>query len=118
MNLVDKTRKTLIILHKKFTTMGIGLKIKELAEQRKVDAVWIAKRLGKTKQAVYDIFSKEDVNTSILKELANAFGVPVSYFFDEEDIHNNSQRIEGDNNVVVGRDNNGNGNIERLQDCR
>ena len=30
----------------------------------------LAKRLGKTKQAVYDMLDKEDVNTSLLRELA------------------------------------------------
>lgn len=47
--------------------MSIGLKIKELASKKNITLADLAKRLGKTKQAVYEMVEKEDVNTSILK---------------------------------------------------
>lgn len=79
--------------------MNIGLKIKELAGEKNLTLADLAKRLGKTKQAVYEMVEKEDVNTSILKKLCSEFNVPISYFFecDETGVqviaHHNSQAV-------------------------
>ena len=64
--------------------MNIGLKIKELASKEKLDVSELAKRLGKSKQAVYDLLEKEDLNTSILKQLSQIFNVPITAFFQEK----------------------------------
>lgn len=79
--------------------MSIGLKIKELASEKNITLADLAKRLGKTKQAVYEMVEKEDVNTSILKKLCSEFNVPISYFFDGDETgvqviaHHNSQAV-------------------------
>lgn len=79
--------------------MSIGLKIKELASEKNITLADLAKRLGKTKQAVYEMVEKEDVNTSILKKLCSEFNVPISYFFDGDEAgvqviaHHNSQAV-------------------------
>lgn len=65
--------------------MHIGLKIKELSVRKKITLADVAKALGKTKQAVYEIVDKEDVNSAILKQLSSSFDVPISYFFEEDD---------------------------------
>lgn len=62
----------------------IGLKIKELMSKEKMDTPALAKRLKKSKQAVYDMLEKQDVNTSVLRELADIFNVPLTYFFTDE----------------------------------
>ena len=64
----------------------IGQKIKELASKNNLDIPRLAEMMGKTKQAVYDMISKPDVNTSILRELSDIFRVPITYFFQEEEI--------------------------------
>ena len=64
--------------------MFIGKKIKELAEKQKMTATKLASLLGVTRPAVSAIYEKEDVSTSIIKDCARIFGVPVSYFFDED----------------------------------
>lgn len=64
--------------------MSIGQKIKNLASQKNITLAELAKRLGKTKQAVYEMVEKEDVNTSILRQCIEIFKVPSSYFFDDE----------------------------------
>ncbi len=64
--------------------MCIGLKIKELMSKEKMDAPALAKRLGKTKQAVYDMLEKDDLNTSILRTLAGIFNVPVTFFLTDD----------------------------------
>lgn len=64
--------------------MNIGLKIRELMSKEKIDAPTLAKNIGKTKQAVYDILDKEDLNTSLLRKLAKVFNVPITYFFTDD----------------------------------
>ena len=74
----------------------IGLRIKQLMSQEKLDVMTLAKRLGKTKQAVYDMLEKTDVNTSLLRHLSPIFHVPISAFFQEEDATYHSARTTGD----------------------
>lgn len=78
--------------------MYIGLKIKELASKEKLTLADLAKRLGKTKQAVCEMVEKEDVNTAILKKLCSEFNVPINYFFEDNSgmsvtANNNSQAV-------------------------
>lgn len=68
--------------------MDIGLKIKELMSKENLDAPALARRLGKSKQAVYDMLEKTDLNTSVLRNLAEIFHVPVTFFLTEEDTDN------------------------------
>ena len=69
--------------------MDIGLKIKELMSKEKLDAPTLARRLGKSKQAVYDMLEKTDLNTSVLRNLAEIFHVPVTFFLTDEATDNN-----------------------------
>lgn len=66
----------------------IGLKIKELASKEKIDVSRLAEKLGKSKQAIYDLYAKEDVNTSLLRELSTILNVPIIAFFQEENEYN------------------------------
>lgn len=75
--------------------MGIGFKINQLAESRGLPLSELAVRLGKTKQAIYDLIKKEDVNTSIVRECSKIFGVPISYFFEEQAVENSISNITG-----------------------
>jgi len=84
--------------------MKIGLVIKELMLKQNIEVADLAKRLGKTKQAVYNMLDKEDVNTSLLRELAAIFNVPITIFFDNS--VNNNQSNTGNNSIVLGQNNN------------
>lgn len=84
--------------------MKIGLVIKELMLKQNIEVADLAKRLGKTKQAVYDMLDKEDVNTSLLRELAAIFNVPITIFFDNS--VNDNQSNTGNNSIVLGQNNN------------
>ena len=66
--------------------LHIGQKISEMVSQEKLDVNTIAERLGKSKQAVYDMFSKEDLNTSLLRQFSEILNVPLAVFFDEEGV--------------------------------
>lgn len=93
--------------------MKIGLVIKELMLKQNIEVADLAKRLGKTKQAVYDMLDKEDVNTSLLRELAAIFNVPITIFFDNS--VNNNQSNTGNNSIVLGQ----NDNVDSLNlDCK
>ena len=93
--------------------MKIGLVIKELMLKQNIEVADLAKRLGKTKQAVYDMLDKEDVNTSLLRELAAIFNVPITIFFDNS--VNNNQSNTGNNSNVLGQNN----NVDSLSlDCK
>lgn len=65
--------------------MNIGMKIKELANRNNLTLADLAKGLGKTKQAVYEMVEKEDVNTAILKQLSAKYRVPIAFFFGGSD---------------------------------
>lgn len=73
--------------------MAIGLKIKELMSKEKIDAPTLAKKMGKTKQAIYDMLEKEDLNTSILRQLSCIFKVPIYFFLTDEKI-NEQEKID------------------------
>ena len=75
--------------------MGIGFKINQLAESNNLPLSELAVKLGKTKQAVYDLVKKDDINTAIVRECARIFNVPVSYFFDEPNVENTISNING-----------------------
>lgn len=67
---------------------NIGLKIKELMSQEKIDAPELAKRIGKTKQAVYAMLDKEDINTAVLRDISKVFNVPITFFFGDSSQEN------------------------------
>ncbi|MEG1672617.1 MAG: helix-turn-helix transcriptional regulator [Alistipes sp.] len=92
-----------------------GEKLKGLIARKGIAPEKFAEELGVSVSSVFKYYNKDSFDSSLLEKFANYFGVPVGYFFDEE-VANNSQQTQGDNNIVVGRDNNG--NIERLHDCR
>ncbi len=82
--------------------MNIGLRIKQLAAKKNLTLADLAKDMGKTKQAVYEMVEKEDVNTQILKTLSSLYGVPITYFFGISDdgigeIKEKLVRLEGEN---------------------
>lgn len=88
----------------------IGLKIKELASKEKIDVSQLAEKLGKSKQAIYDLYAKEDVNTSLLRELSVILNVPIITFFQDEQEYNTDiqeklekakEEIERLNNLVA-----------------
>lgn len=84
--------------------MSIGLKIKELAGKKNITIADLAKRIGKTKQAVYEIVEKDDVNTSILRKLSEVFNVPIIYFFEDDvEMHviaDNHSQVVGIGNIT------------------
>lgn len=66
--------------------MNIGQRIKEIAISKNVSAKELGERIGRTKQATYDIYSqKVSVSTRLLEKISKALDVPVVYFFVESE---------------------------------
>lgn len=63
--------------------MGIGLIIRNLAEKQNISLPLLAKRMNITKQGLYKILEKDDVNTAIVRQCSKIFHVPAGYFFEE-----------------------------------
>jgi len=64
--------------------MDIGLKIKQLIDEKNISVIKAATEIGISRQYLHDIFSKKVVRTDIVEKIANYFNVPISYFFDDE----------------------------------
>ena len=67
--------------------MHIGLRIKHIAEHHKVSVVELASLLGKSKQAIYDLFERPHVSTEILEKLSECLGVPLQVFLENTDFN-------------------------------
>lgn len=85
--------------------MHIGLKIRELAEKKNLTLANLAKSIGKTKQAVYEMVEKEDVNTQILKQLSTIYNVPIEFFFgaseeNHDDYKEKLTQLEKENSML------------------
>lgn len=50
--------------------MHIGQRIKEVMKAKKISAVKVAKELSCERTNLYNIFDREDVNTSLLRKLS------------------------------------------------
>lgn len=74
--------------------MHIGLRIKELASKENLEIPVLAEKLGRSKQAVYDMLSKQDLNTSVLRELSTILKVPITAFFQENDDINSDKSVQ------------------------
>lgn len=63
--------------------MEIGLKIREIADRKKVASKELGDKIGRKRQAIYDIYSgKVSVNIDLLEKIAAALDEPIINFFD------------------------------------
>lgn len=81
--------------------LSLGEKIKGLMSKANIDAPLLAKKLGKSKQAIYDMLEKDDLNTSVLKQLANVFNVPVVFFLTDPKDAQNTEDVEALQREIV-----------------
>jgi len=52
--------------------MHVGKKIKEVMHERRRSAIWLAAEISCERTNVYNIFSRPDVNTGVLRKIAKA----------------------------------------------
>lgn len=75
----------------------VGARIKQEMLNAKMTVRDVAKHLDISRAAVYDIFKREDVSTSLLRQFSTLFHVPMSIFV-EESLSYSSSKI---NNILV-----------------
>ena len=82
--------------------MHIGEKIKDIIDSNEVNVTDFAKKINRSREYVYTIFKKEEMDTGLLKQIARALSVPVVCFFEEEEVYENNQigKISGTGNRV------------------
>jgi len=84
----------------------IGHNIKSLLKEKKSNAPELAKAIGKTKQSVYGYLEKPDIDTKVLRQIADFFYVPLSYFFAEKSESENMQNnTSQEGNIDLSSDN-------------
>jgi transcriptional regulator with XRE-family HTH domain len=65
--------------------MDVGTRIKEIAKSKNISPRDLGNKIGKTRQAVYDIYNgRVSVNVDVLVEIADALNEPVISFFTGE----------------------------------
>ena len=82
-------------------------KIRGLQEKNKLTGKDFADEIGITPQALYNYYSgKTQISIKNLTTIANIFNVPVSYFFEEENLEKKNITAGGD--VQIGSKNSNN----------
>lgn len=61
----------------------VGSRIKQEMQNARMTVNDVSEHLKISKTAVYDIFKKKDVSTSLLRDLSTLFQVPMSVFVEE-----------------------------------
>jgi len=61
--------------------LKIGEKIKQIMDEKHIKAIDLAKKINFTREGVYSVFKKDDINTKLLSDIAVALGVEITEFF-------------------------------------
>lgn len=62
----------------------IGKKIKDYIDSSNYSVEDVAKMVQISKQGLYQILKKEDIDTGVLRKISQALNVPMSYWFGGE----------------------------------
>ena len=77
---------------------NIGLRIKEIAERKRIKIKDLAEKIGMTEQNLYQILKKKSIQIGKLEEIANALDVPLNIFFRKDlfnsDMENNEENLK------------------------
>lgn len=64
--------------------MHIGNEIQKIVKRKQnIDTTNLARKIGLTRQGLYEIYKKDDLNTKMLKSICTALDLPVTYFLEE-----------------------------------
>ena len=72
----------------------VGKRIKTMIDESKYSAKEIAEKMGTSFQNVYRLFEKESVETKHLFKIAEALGIQISQFFEEESRNDLTEEIK------------------------
>lgn len=68
-------------------------KIKQLSKEKGMSLVELSVQLGMSKQSLFKIIRENTTKISTLEQIANYFGVPLNYFFDDYEENQNQQEL-------------------------
>lgn len=68
-------------------------KIKQLARKKGISLVELSVQLGMSKQSLFKIIRENTTKISTLEQIANYFGVPINYFFDDYEEKQNQKEL-------------------------
>jgi hypothetical protein len=54
--------------------MHIGQRIKEVMDEKRLSVIWLSKTINCERTNVYNIFSRKDISTSLLRKISMALG--------------------------------------------
>jgi len=54
--------------------MHIGQRIKEVMDEKRLSVIWLSKTINCERTNVYNIFSRQDISTSLLRKISMALG--------------------------------------------
>lgn len=66
-------------------TSHLGNKIKEYIEKNNISISVFARKIEMSNTAVYDIYRKPDINTSLLRKISKVLNLPIEYWFKEKE---------------------------------
>lgn len=66
--------------------MHIGQKISQLIDSKGISKTDFAKTIGFTPQGLNNILKRKDVSTHIVNLIINKMGIPVTYFFNDDEL--------------------------------
>ncbi|WP_071145724.1 helix-turn-helix domain-containing protein [Bacteroides ihuae] len=89
------------------------IKLKKLVEMSGLSKQVIAEKCEISRPTLDNVLNGSDAKISTIESLASFFNVPVGHLFGTSNVN---QTFNGESNVVVGRDNNGNIAIAKCQD--
>lgn len=83
----------------------IGKEVNAILESRKIIKKRFAEEIDTTEVNLYKILKKSSIDAALLSKIANALGIPVGYFFDEDVVINKTEighRVSGSKNKAEG----------------
>lgn len=83
--------------------MHIGNEIKGIVKrQSNIDTSKLARKIGMSRQGLYEVYKKDDINTKMLKNICEALDIPVTYFFGEKFTQNGNTNVVREPQVKYG----------------
>lgn len=92
----------------------LGRVIRHLIQRNDDSISACAEKIEYSVQALYAIFEKEDVNTSLLKKLCVAYNIPLTYFFNSNMSRESKNRQSDQEKAINAIANTGNENMNLI----
>jgi len=69
-------------------------RIRKLIDDKKLTIRDFAEKIGVSEPGIHNMFRSHDMKVSTLQKIADFFEVPITYFFDEENVDARNQTVD------------------------